>query len=60
MILAAIGVALLCASQAAQTEFGVTEIAEYRLDAGVFERFERASRLIITATRADARFERDA
>jgi len=59
MILAAIGVALLCASPAAQTEFGVTEIAEYRLDAGVFERFERASRLIITATRADARFERD-
>jgi hypothetical protein len=59
MILAAIGVALLCASPAAQTEFGVTEIAEYRLDAGVFERFERASRLIIAATRADARFARD-
>jgi hypothetical protein len=59
MILAAIGVALLCASPAAQTEFGVTEIAEYRLDAGVFERFERASRLIAAATRADARFARD-
>ena len=59
MILAAIGVALLSASPIGQTEFGVTEIAEYRLEAVTFERFDRASRLIAAATRTDARFARD-
>ena len=43
----------------AQTAFGVTEIADYRLDAAVFARFTRASHLIAAAMRADARFERD-
>lgn len=55
----ALALGLFSVGPSAQAEFGVTEIAEYRLDAGVFERFERASRLIIAATRADARFERD-
>ena len=59
MILAAIGLALLSASPAAQSEFGATEIANYRLEAGIFTRFARASRLIAAATQADARFERD-
>ncbi len=43
----------------AQTAFGVTEIADYRLGADVFARFDRASRLIVAATRADARFARE-
>ena len=59
MILAAIGVALLSLAPAAQADFGVTEISDYRLDAAVFTRFDHASRLIATATRADARFERE-
>ena len=59
MILAALVTALLSASPAAQTEFGVTEIAEYRLTADVFVRFDRASRLIAAATRNDARFARE-
>ena len=59
MILVAIGVVLLSASPSAQTEFGVTEIAEYRLANDVFVRFDRASRLIAAAVRADARFARE-
>jgi hypothetical protein len=59
MILAALGLALLSASPAAQAEFGASEISEYRLEETVFERFERASRLIAAATRADARFQRE-
>lgn len=55
----ALAVSLLAAVPSAQTGFGVTEIAEYRLGADVFVRFERASRLIVAATRADARFERE-
>jgi hypothetical protein len=50
---------LLPAFPGAQSEFGVTEIADYRLDAAVFVRFTRASHLIAAAMRADARFERD-
>ena len=48
---------LLSAFPSAQTGFGVTEIADYRLDADVFARFTRASRLIAAATRADSRFQ---
>jgi hypothetical protein len=59
MTRAAIVIALLSASQAAQTEFGATEIAEYRLADDAFTRFDRASRMIAAATRADARFERE-
>jgi hypothetical protein len=59
MIVVAIGVALLSLAPAAQADFGVTEISDYRLDAAVFTRFDRASRLIATAARADARFERE-
>src|SRR5512132_2198843 len=44
---------------AAQAWFGVTEIADYRLDAAVFAQFTRASHLIAAATRADARFDRE-
>ena len=55
----ALAVSLRAAVPSAQTGFGVTEIAEYRLGADVFVRFERASRLIVAATRADARFERE-
>ena len=53
----ALAVSLFAAVLSAQTEFGVTEIADYRLDAEVFARFNRASRLIAAATRADQRFE---
>jgi len=59
MILAAIGVALLSLAPPAQADFGVTEISDYRLDAAVFTKFEKASRLIGAATRTDARFERE-
>jgi hypothetical protein len=59
MILVVIGAMLLSASPFAQAEFGVTEIADYRLGADAFVRFDRASRLIAAATRADARFERE-
>jgi hypothetical protein len=59
IISSALVVLLLSAGLSAQAEFGVTEIAEYRLDAGVFQRFDRASRLIAAATQADARFARD-
>jgi hypothetical protein len=52
----AVGVSLLHAWPSAQTVFGVTELAEYRLGADVFVRFDRASRLIAAATRADPRF----
>jgi hypothetical protein len=55
----ALAVSLLAAMPSAQTEFGVTEIADYRLGADVFVRFDRASRLIVAATRADPRFERE-
>ena len=54
----ALAVLLLAAVLSAQTEFGVTEISDYRLDAAVFARFDRASRLIGAATRADSRFDR--
>jgi hypothetical protein len=39
-------------------EFGVTEIADYRLDADVFARFSQASHVIVVATHADSRFDR--
>ena len=39
-------------------EFGVTEIADYRLDADTLARFSRASHLVAVATRADWRFDR--
>ena len=39
-------------------EFGVTEIADYRLDADMLARFSRASHLVAAAMRADARFDR--
>jgi hypothetical protein len=55
----AVAVVLLAAVASAQTEFGVTEISDYRLDAAVFARFDRASRLIGAAIRADARFARE-
>jgi hypothetical protein len=41
---------------ATQTEFDVKELAEYRLTASVFSRFEKASRLIADITRNDAAF----
>jgi len=53
----ALAVLLFAAGLSAQTEFGVTEIADYRLDADVFARFNRASRLIAAATQADPRFD---
>jgi hypothetical protein len=60
---AAVGLALalsiLATVPSAQTEFGVTEIADYRLSADVFAQFDRASRLIASVTRADPRFERE-
>ena len=59
MIRAAIGVALLSLAPSAQADFGPTEISDYRLDAAVFTKFDRASRLIAAATRADVRFERE-
>jgi hypothetical protein len=55
----ALVVALLPAFPAAQAGFGVTEIADYRLDAAVFAQFTRASHLIAAATRVDARFDRE-
>jgi hypothetical protein len=55
----AVACALPAAAPAAQNEFGVTEIADYRLRADVFLRFDRASRLIAEVTRADPRFERE-
>jgi hypothetical protein len=51
------GATLLAALPSAQTGFGVTELADYRLGADVFVRFDRASRLIGAVTRADSRFE---
>jgi hypothetical protein len=51
-------VALLCATPSAQAEFGVNELAEYRLEAEVFTRFTEASRLIAVVTRADLRYAR--
>ena len=39
-------------------EYGVTEIADYRLDADTLARFSRASHLVAAATRADVRFNR--
>jgi hypothetical protein len=55
----ALAASLLAAVPSAQAEFGVTEIADYRLADDVFVRFDRASRLIAAATRKDARFERE-
>ena len=55
----ALVVALLQTFPTAQAEFGVTEIADYRLDATVFAQFTRASHLIAAATRVDARFDRE-
>lgn len=52
-------VSLLGAAPSAQTEFGITEIGDYRLRADVFARFDRASRLIVPITRTDPRFERE-
>jgi hypothetical protein len=43
----------------AQAPFGVTEIADYRLQADVFAQFDRASHLIALATEADPRFDRE-
>jgi hypothetical protein len=55
----AIALAILATVPSAQTGFGVTEIADYRLRADVFAQFDRASRLIASVTRADPRFERE-
>jgi len=55
----ALAASLLSAWPFAQTEFGVTEIAEYRLAEDVFVRFDRASRLIAAATQKGAQFERE-
>jgi hypothetical protein len=55
----ALALAIAATSTAAQATFGVTEIADYRLRAEVFERFGRASRLIAAITRTEARFERE-
>ena len=55
----ALAVSLFAAVLSAQAEFGVTEIADYRLDAAVFAQFNRASHLIAAAARADARFDRE-
>src|SRR5512147_971497 len=55
----ALAVSLFAAVLVAQAEFGVTEIADYRLDTPAFAQFNRASHLIAAATRADARFERE-
>ena len=52
-----LALSLVSAFPFAQTGFGVTEIADYRLDADVFAQFNRASRLIAAATRADTRFD---
>ena len=41
---------------AVQTTFTVEELAQYRLSLPVFKRFDRASRLIATATRDDPAF----
>jgi hypothetical protein len=41
----------------AQAPYDVKELADYRLTEPVFQQFERASRLIATATRQDPRFE---
>lgn len=54
---AALGVCLFCAHPFAQSEFGVTEIADYQLSADVFVRFDRASHAIATATRSDEKFQ---
>jgi len=60
----ALAVSLFAAALSAQSlppappEFGVTEIADYRLDADAFARFTRASHVIVAATHADARFDR--
>ena len=55
----AIALWILSSASSAQSGFGVTEIADYRLRADVFAQFDRASRLIATVTQADPRFERD-
>jgi hypothetical protein len=56
-LLSAVDSAQIAAAGSAQAEFGVTELADYRLEADVFARFDRGSRLIAAATRADPRFE---
>jgi len=52
----AMALSTLAALPSAQTPFGVTEIADYRLTADVFARFDRASRLIGSVILTDARF----
>jgi|KBSSwiStaDraftv2_1062776.scaffolds.fasta_scaffold218465_2 hypothetical protein len=59
LVTVALAVSLLQVFPCAQAEFGVTEIADYRLDAAVFAQFTRASHLIAAATRADSRFDRE-
>ncbi|HEV8395402.1 MAG TPA: hypothetical protein VGQ37_14070 [Vicinamibacterales bacterium] len=59
LVTVTLAVSLLQAFPSAQAEFGVTEIADYRLDAAVFTQFNRASHLIAAAARADARFDRE-
>ena len=51
--------AALAAASPAQTAIAVDDLAQYRLTAAVFRRFEAASRSIATATRADFAFTRD-
>ena len=58
-VVLALAVSILATVPSAQTQFGVTEIADYRLRADVFAQFDRASRLIAPVTRADPRFERE-
>lgn len=60
----ALAMSLFAAVASAQTlpppppEFGVTEIADYRLDADVLTRFSRASHVIVVAMHTDSRFDR--
>ena len=54
-----VALSLLSTAPSGQSGFGVTEIADYRLRAEVFAQFDRASRLIASATQADPRFERE-
>ncbi len=49
----------LAAGSPPQTALEVDDLAQYRLTAAVFRRFEAASRSIATATRADPAFTRD-
>ena len=58
-VVLAIVLSILAAGPSAQTPFGVTEIADYRLRADVFAQFDRASQLIASITRAEPRFERE-